>query len=114
MKTLRLVNDQRQWLVRYDEVQQTVQVEGPALQGEQIHHWLTTPKHAIDEATGVLLSIIPTQSWPFMQQVLEHDLYGDLRLQWVEGQEGEEKAVDAVSEDEGIGGSNQGKKGLVG
>ena len=84
MKTLRLVKDRRQWLVRYDEALQTVRVEGPAPQGQQIHHWLTTPKHAIDEETGVLLSIIPTQSWPFMKQVLEHDLYGDLSLQWVE------------------------------
>ena len=80
MKTLRLVKDKDQWLLKYDEEKKTVSVEGPAPQGEEIHRWLTMSKMVIERKTGQLISVIPTQSWEYMKQVIEIDMYNDLGI----------------------------------
>ena len=92
MRILLLVKDRRQWIVRYDEPQHTVTVEGPDPEARQLHRWLTTPKHVIDRETGTLIPILPVDRWAYMQQVLEHDIYTDLQLKWVE------EGVDEASE----------------
>ena len=80
MKTIHLAKDNNQWLVKYDEESQTINVEGPDPEGQYIYQWLTTSKHAIHQETGTLISIIPTQSWTYMKQVLDVDFYNDLGI----------------------------------
>ena len=80
MKTLRLVKDKNRWLLKYDEKKQTVSVEGSGPRAEEIHKWLTTPKMVVDRETGQLTSVIPTQSWEYLKQAIEIDMYNDLGI----------------------------------
>lgn len=80
MKTIRFAKGRDQWVVKYDEEKQTVSVEGSGPTGKEIHRWLTTPKRVIDKETGQLISVLPTQSWDYMKQIIEVDLYNDLGI----------------------------------
>ena len=80
VKTLRLLRDQNEWLVKYDEDRHAVTVEGPAPDAAAIRKWLTTQRTVLDETTGNLLTVIPVESWAYLRQAVETDLYGELLL----------------------------------
>ena len=66
--------------MKYDEESQSISIEGPDPEGQQIYQWLTTSKHVIHQETGALISIIPTENWTYMKQVLDVDFYSDLGI----------------------------------
>ena len=80
MKTLRLKNDRGTWLVKYDEESHSVLVEGPAPEGEKLHHWLTKIKHVVVSTKGDLLAVVPAEQWSYMEQAVEKDLYDDFQM----------------------------------
>ena len=84
VKNLLLVKDKDTWMIRYDQDNQSISVAGPEPQGEQLHEWLTSRKHVAVSEKGDLVAIFPVQSWHYLEQVIEKDLYKDfgMRSSW--------------------------------
>ncbi len=80
MKFLRLKKGSDQWLVRYDEKSCTCTVEGPAPLSAEIHDWLSTPKHVIDRDFGEMILVKPVDSWIYLSDAVEVDLYKSLGI----------------------------------
>ncbi len=80
MKILRLRKDEKTWQLHYDEESQSISVEGSGPQGEQLHQWLTKRKHVVISDRGDLAAVFPTESWDYILQVIEKDLYDDFGM----------------------------------
>lgn len=83
VRTFSLVRGDDRWQVDYDELRRTVTVQGPSPDAARIHRWLTTSKRVVDRSTGGLLTVVPIESWDYMVQAVESDLYGDLQMKAV-------------------------------
>ena len=80
MKTLRLQKGKDEWIVRYDEKIRSVTVEGPAPESGQIHDWLSTPKHVVDRDSGEMILVKPVESWAYLTDAVDVDLYKSLGI----------------------------------
>ncbi len=80
MKTLRLQKGKERWLVRYDEKNRSVTVEGPAPLSGEIHDWLSTPKHVVDRESGEMILVKPVESWTYLTDAVDVDLYKSLGI----------------------------------
>ena len=84
MKSLTLTKGREQWRVSYDEEAQSVTVEGPSPTGAEIYCWLTSAKRVVDES-GAMILAKPVQSWGYLVQAVEVDMYADLGLAPLQG-----------------------------
>jgi hypothetical protein len=78
MKSLPLRKGDEHWLVRYDEESCTATVEGPASLSAQIHLWLAAPRRVIDRGSGEMVLVKPLDSWDYLCDVVDVDLYQSL------------------------------------
>ena len=79
MKALRLAKRKSEWLLKYDETNHTVTVEGPSPTAAEIHHWINSPKTVVDEG-GTMVRCLPTESWPLLVQAIDLYLYAEMEL----------------------------------
>ena len=86
VKHLRLAKEKEEWQLEYDEKAQTLTIGGPSPLGREIHEYLTSEKRVIDPKTGQLMAVDPLQSWDYLIQVIEIDLYKDLGVSATEDQ----------------------------
>ena len=79
MKVLRFAKHKAEWLLKYDEANRTVTVEGPSPTAAEIHQWINSPRTVVDE-DGTMVRRVPTASWPLLVQAIDLYMYAEMEL----------------------------------
>ena len=79
MKALRFAKHKAEWLLKYDEANRTVTVEGPSPTAAEIHQWISSPQTVVD-ASGAMVRRVPTESWPLLIQAIDLHMYAHMEL----------------------------------